>query len=114
MPKKAVKAALRSALSQRAAEGAVRVVDRIPVEMPTERPFRLTQQLKGVLQRLAVPGRALVIDYRPSPALQLSGRNLPGVKVVDVSAVNVYDVMEHPTLVVSHEALIKLEERLLP
>jgi large subunit ribosomal protein L4 len=114
MPKKARAAALRSALSQRATEGAVKVVDRIPVEMPAVAPFRLTQQLKGFLAALDVKGKTLIVDREPSDALVLSGRNLPGVRVLDDRHVTVYDVLDCRNLLVSAQALSRLEERLLP
>jgi large subunit ribosomal protein L4 len=114
MPKKARAAALRSALSQRATEGAVKVVDRIPVEMPAAPPFRLTQQLKGFLAALEVKGKTLIVDREPSDALVLSGRNLPGVRVLDDRHVTVYDVLDCRNLLVSAQALSRLEERLLP
>lgn len=114
MPKKARAAALRSALSQRATEGAVKVVDHIPVEMPAAPPFRLTQQLKGFLAALDVKGKTLIVDREPSDALVLSGRNLPGVRVLDDRHVTVYDVLDCRNLLVSIQALSRLEERLLP
>ena len=43
----------------------------------------------------------------------LSGRNIPGLKIVDPTQVNVYDVLDCKTLLVSQEALAKLEERLI-
>jgi len=114
MPKKARAAALRSALSQRLSEGAVKVVERIQIEMPAEPPFRLTRQLKSFLTGLAVEGKTLIVDREPSDALVLSGRNLPGVRVLDDRHVTVYDVLDCRNLLVSEQALGKLEERLLP
>ena len=54
------------------------------------------------------------MDHEPPDDLVLSGRNIPGVKVVDASNVNVYDVLDCQTLLVSPEALSKLEEWLTP
>ena len=114
MPKKARAAALRSALSQRVAEGVFKVVDQFPVEMPPKPPFRLTRQLQGILEKLDVKGKTLIVDHEPSDALVLSGRNLPGVRVVADSYLTVYDVLDCKNLLVSQEALGRLEERLLP
>jgi large subunit ribosomal protein L4 len=112
MPKKARAAALRSALAQRAKDGALKVVDVFSVSKPEKPPFRLAQQLSELLRRLEVEGKAVIVDSRPSDALVLSGRNLPHVKVVDESHLTVYDVLDCRHLVVSQEALGKLEERL--
>jgi large subunit ribosomal protein L4 len=106
MPKKARAAALRAALSMRFAEGAVKVVEAIAVEQPK------TKALKGILARLGVVGKAVVVDHQPADALVLSGRNLPGVKVVADSFLTAYDVMDCKHLVVTPAALDKLEERL--
>jgi large subunit ribosomal protein L4 len=108
VPRKARLAALRSALSQRVSEGALKVVDRFPVEEPK------TRVLKGLLDTLGAAAKTLLVEHRPSTALLLSGRNIPGLKIVDPSHVNVYDVLDCGTVLVSQEALSKLEERLTP
>jgi large subunit ribosomal protein L4 len=108
IPRKARLAALRSALSQRLNEGALKVVDQFPVEAPK------TKVLKGILDTLGVDGKALLVEHKPTPALLLSGRNIPGLKIVDSSQLNVYDVLDCGMLLVSQEALNKLEERLTP
>ena len=54
------------------------------------------------------------MDHKPADNLVLSGRNIPGLKVVDPTQVNVYDVLDCRTVLVSSEALNKLEERLTP
>jgi large subunit ribosomal protein L4 len=108
MPKATRSAALRSAISMRASEGALKVVDTISIDAPK------TKALKALLTRLGVTGKALVVDARPVPALVLAGRNLPGVRVVDSLHLTVYDVMDCRTLLVTREAVGKLEERLTP
>lgn len=106
MPKKARAAALRAALTQRLTEGALTIVEALAMEAPK------TQVLKGMLAKLGVAGKAVVVDHQPADALVLSGRNLPGVKVVADSHLTAYDVMDCKHLVVTPAALDKLEERL--
>jgi large subunit ribosomal protein L4 len=114
VPKAARVAALRSALAQRAGEGALKVVEAFPVEAAAgERP-RLSRQLRTLLRGLGVVGKAVVVDAAPSAPLALGGRNLPDVKVVSASHLSVYDVLDCAALVVSREALSRLEERLAP
>jgi large subunit ribosomal protein L4 len=108
MPKKARAAALRSALSQRVLEGALKVVEGFPFLVPK------TKALKGVLDKLGIAGRAVIVDHEPGDALVLSGRNIPGLRVVNDSHLTAYDVLNCKTLVVTQEALSKLEERLTP
>ena len=108
MPKKARAAALRSALSKRAQDGGLKVVDHFDLETPK------TKALKAILVQLGVGGKTLLVDHKPADNLVLSGRNIPGLKVVDSTQVNVYDVLDCETVLVSQEGLTKLEERLTP
>ncbi len=108
MPRKARAAALRSALSKRAQDGGLKIVDHFDLAEPK------TRQLKAILVTLGADGKTLLVDNRPADNLVLSGRNIPGLKVVDASQVNVYDVLDCETVLVSQEALSKLEERLTP
>jgi len=108
MPKKARAAALRSALSQKAQQGGLKVVDHFDLAQPK------TKELKAILVQLGADGKTLLVDHKPADNLILSGRNIPGLKVVDASQVNVYDVMDCRILLVSQEGLSKLEERLTP
>ena len=108
MPKKARAAAMRSALTQRMQEGALKVVDGFAIAAPK------TKELKGILDKLGVTGRTVLVDHQPVDALVLSGRNIPGLKVIDASHLTVYDVLDCRTLLVSQEALGRLEERFTP
>jgi large subunit ribosomal protein L4 len=108
MPRKARAAALRSALSQRVKDGALRVVEAFALEAPK------TRVLKGLLDQLGVAGKTLLVDHEPASALVLSGRNIPGLRIVADAHLTVYDVLDCQTLLVSQEAIGKLEERLTP
>jgi len=108
MPRKARAAALRAALSQRLTEGAMKVVEAFEVNEPK------TKVLKGLLGKLGIAGKAVVVDHQPADFLVLSGRNLPGVKVVAETHLTAYDVMDCKHLIVTQEAIDKLEERLTP
>ena len=108
MPKKARASALRAALTLRLTEGAVKIVEALAMEAPK------TRTLAGMLAKLGVAGKALVVDHEPADALVLSGRNLPGVKVVADSHLTAYDVLDCKHLVFTQEAIDKLEERLAP
>jgi large subunit ribosomal protein L4 len=108
MPKKARASALRSALAQRAAEGALQIVEAFPVDAPK------TKILVGILAKLGVKGKAVLVDHEPTDALVLSGRNIPNLKVVADTHLTAYDVLDCKHLLLSQEALDKLEERLTP
>jgi large subunit ribosomal protein L4 len=108
MPKKARAAALRSVLTQRLQEGALKVVEGFPMEVPK------TKTLRSLLQSLGVAGKAVIVDHEPADALVLSGRNLPGVQVIADTHLTAYDALDCVHLLVSQEAVEKLEERLTP
>jgi large subunit ribosomal protein L4 len=108
MPRKARAAALRSALSQRVGEGALKVFTGFPMDVPR------TKVLKGLLEKLGIAGKTTLVDHEPTAALVLSGRNIPDLRVVADTHLTVYDVLDCRNLVVSQAALDKLEERLTP
>jgi large subunit ribosomal protein L4 len=108
MPKKARTAALRSALSLRVNEGAMRVFTGFPMDAPK------TKVLKGLLDKLGIAGKTTLVDHEPTDALVLSGRNIPGLQVVADTHLTVYHVLDCQNLVLSQAALDKLEERLTP
>lgn len=106
IPGKTRLAALRSALSLRVKEGAVRVVERFTIDAPK------AARLRAMLDTLGAKGKTVLVDHEPAEALALSGRNLPDVRVVPQTHLTVYDVMDCRHLLVSQAALAKLEERL--
>ncbi len=107
LPGKVQRGALRSALSLRAGQNAVTLVNGFPLEAPSTRTFK--SQLDGILSESK---RLLVVDVRPSEALSLSARNLPFVEVRSVAALHCYDVLAAQHVVLSEEAASVLEERL--
>jgi len=115
MPKKARAAALRSALSQRTADGSLRIVDVLPEIQPADgKKPGLTRQLAAFLKGLELTGqKTLIVESEPSDMLILSARNIPGVRVLDPSALSVYDVLDCRTVLVSRQAVGRIEERLL-
>jgi large subunit ribosomal protein L4 len=86
-PKKMINLALRSALSDRAAEGRVIVVDDWGFAEPK------TRDAKAALTALGVDGRALVVLPRSDEAAFKSFRNLTGVHLVEPGQLNAYDVL---------------------
>jgi len=107
LPKKVRGAALRSALSHQFAEGSITLVDSIDLD-----GFK-TQRVVEMLSDLSLGGESvlIVIDVRDEH-LQRSARNLPGVTVLLVEGVNVYDVLRHRKLLITKQALAGIESRL--
>jgi large subunit ribosomal protein L4 len=86
-PKKMIRAALRSALSDRANEGKVLVVDSWGWDAPS------TKSARAALSALGVETRALVVVDRNDDVAVLSFRNIPGVHVITPGELNAYDVL---------------------
>ncbi|MBU6316663.1 MAG: 50S ribosomal protein L4 [Acidobacteria bacterium] len=86
-PKKMVKLALRSALSDRAAEGKVVVVDEWGFDAPK------TKAAKAALAALGVEGKALVVVDTNDTNTIRSFLNLPEVQLIEVGELNAYDVL---------------------
>jgi large subunit ribosomal protein L4 len=107
LPKKVRRAALRSALSQRAREGALTVVEALELEEIKTR--RMAELLKGL--GLGEHGVLIVIEA-PNPKVERSARNLPGVSVLRAEGLNVYDVLRHPRLLLTRAALAAVAGRL--
>ena len=102
LPKKAVRRALRSALTQKLRDGAVTVVDQLVVDAPK------TREAAELLAALAVDGRALLMDTKAAEGLRQATRNLPRVQVVDANRVTARDVAVASRIVATPSALEQL------
>src|SRR5436305_5028838 len=98
------KNALKSALSQKASEGSIVVLDSL--DLTSHRTKDLLVRLGG----LGIAGKALLVDSFGNHNLELAARNERRLKTVDALAVNVYDVVDRSFLVVSEGALQRLVE----
>jgi large subunit ribosomal protein L4 len=104
--RKARRRAMRSALSVHAARGSVAVVDASALDTPS------TKQMAEALGKWGAARPTLVLlDAEEVGALK-SFRNIEGVRVLELGAAGVADVIGAASIVVSQEALAKLEERL--
>ena len=92
-PKKMVRLALRSALSDRAGEGRIVVVE--SWDLPAPR----TRDAKAALDALGVDGSVLVVLDRTDEVAHKSLRNLPQVQIVLASELNAYDILCNDWLV---------------
>jgi large subunit ribosomal protein L4 len=99
-PKKMVKLALRSALSDRASDNRVVVLDNFGIDTPS------TKAAKAVLEANKIDGRVLVVIDRAADAVWKSFRNITDVHVISVDQLNTYDVLVADYLVFDQETLI--------
>ena len=98
-PKQMVKLALRSALSDRAAEGNVLVVDEWTFASPK------TKDAAAALQAIGAEGRVLVVLGDGDENAWKSFRNLTSVHCLHVGELNTYDVLDADTVVFTKETL---------
>jgi large subunit ribosomal protein L4 len=106
VPKKVKRAALASALSLRAQENKLVVVDKLSFDAPK------TKKLAGVLKALGLTS-ALVVDGKQNTNLAKSGMNLPKSKTLAPEGLNVYDILNHPALVIAKDAVKAIEARIV-
>jgi large subunit ribosomal protein L4 len=98
-PKKMVKIALQSALSDRAIEGKVVVVDGWKFDSPK------TSEAQSALAALGVSGRVLVVVKRDEINAIRSFRNLENVQLIEVGELNAYDVLCNDYVVFTQASL---------
>jgi large subunit ribosomal protein L4 len=98
-PKKMINLALRSALSDRAAEGKVIVVDAWNFETPK------TKGAVAALAAIGATGKVLVVVGRDDLNAIKSFRNLPSVQIIETGELNAYDVLCSDVVVFSQATL---------
>ena len=102
--KKARRLALKSALSAKAAEACIVVIDSIKMEAPK------TAEFAKFLNAVGAQGKALVVTAEACETVVKSGRNIPGCEITFANLINVYDIVNANKLVVDQAALAKIEE----
>jgi large subunit ribosomal protein L4 len=103
--KKVKQLARKSALSYKAKDNLITVVDQIEFDAPkTKDMIALTQNLK------LADKKALIILANGNKNVYLSARNLARVKVVTVSELNTYKVLDAKNLIITEEAVAAVEQ----
>ncbi|WP_294955781.1 50S ribosomal protein L4 [uncultured Lactobacillus sp.] len=102
MPRKQRRLAIKSVLSQKLIDGDLVVLDQLTMSAPK------TKEFKSILDGLKVEGKVLVVSDDQN--VQFSARNLPNVKVITANGLNVEDVVNYDKLVLTKEAIEKIEK----
>lgn len=102
--KKVKKLAMVSALSAKAAEDCVLVIEDLKMEEIK------TKTIADMLKAMGVDSKALIVTNEMEKNVYLSARNIEGVKASYVGMLNVYDVLNHDKFIVAKDAIAKLEE----
>ena len=103
MNKKERRAALKSALTSKVQDNKLVVVDSLALAEVK------TKEMQKVLTNLKAE-KALVVTATDDANVILSARNIADVKTATVNTINVYDVMNHKTVVVTKDAVASIEE----
>ena len=104
LPKKIKRLAMKSAFSAKAAENEIIVVDDIKMDNIK------TKEMKKILKNLNAEKKALIVIPERDENLILSARNIQGVKTAYPNTLNVYDILNYTSFIISKEALKKVEE----
>ncbi|GBF77034.1 50S ribosomal protein L4 [Paenibacillus sp. 598K] len=104
LPKKVRRLAIKSALSSKVIGNEIIVLDQLALSQPK------TKEFKGILGSLKVARKALVVTANYEDNVALSARNIPGVKFLTVEGINVLDVLAHDQLIITKEAVEKVQE----
>jgi len=107
-PKRMRKNAIRSVLSSKARRNKILFVDRL--ELPSPK----TREMTAVLEALGVEGKVLLVDQPLDRNLELAARNLGRVGVAVASGLNVVELLEHDTLILTEAAAQKIAEVFAP
>ena len=102
--KKKVALAMRSALSDKVTENAMFVLDALSFEAPK------TKDMIKVLEALGTDKKTLLVLPELDEVVVKSARNIKGITPVTVAELNTYDILNHNNIVITKDAVAKIEE----
>jgi large subunit ribosomal protein L4 len=105
LPKKVRALALRHALSSKAKDGGIVVLDKATVNEPK------TGALAKQFGKLGLDNALIVDGAEVEAGFRTAARNIPNIDVLPVQGINVYDILRRKTLVLTKAALDALEAR---
>jgi len=105
LPKKVRALALKHALSAKAKDGGIIVLEKVAVTDAK------TKVLQGHLEKLGLTNALIIDGAQVDDGFKLAARNIPNIDVLPVQGINVYDILRRHTLVLTKAALDALEAR---
>ena len=99
MPKKMRRLAIRSALSGKAADGQLVVIDQLTLEVPK------TKEISRILRNVGIHRSALIVTSESDRSVLASTRNLHRTKVLPARYLNVGDMLNHQSLLMTEDAV---------
>ena len=104
VPKKLKRLALKSALSAKVLDKEIIVLDELKFDAPK------TKEMIKVLENVKAARKALIITAEKDENVVRSAANIPGVETAQVGTMNVYEIVNHTSFIVTKEAIEKIEE----
>lgn len=105
LPRKVKRIALMTALSTKLSDGEVVIINNLSLEKPR------TKEILMALKNLGLTGKSvLIVLPEKDNTIALSARNIPGVSITLAANLNTYDVIAHNILLITKEAVTKLED----
>ena len=95
---------MKSVLSSKVAENEIIVLDELKFEAPK------TKEMIKVLANVKAGKKALIVMAEKDENVVRSAANIPGVKTMLVSTMNVYEIVNHESFILTQEAVKKIEE----
>lgn len=103
LPKSMRKVAMKSALTAKVMENEMIVLENLVFDAPK------TKAMVTMLKAFDVK-KALIITAESNENVYKSGRNVEGIQVMPVNNINVYDLLKYDNLIITQDAVSKLEE----
>jgi large subunit ribosomal protein L4 len=103
LPKRMKRLAIRSVLSDKAADGRLVVVKELALDKPH------TRDMVNVLTNIGIERSALIVTGEPDRNVHVSARNIPKAKVLPAAYLNVLDMLSHRDLVMTVAAVRRCE-----
>ncbi len=105
LPKKVRALALRHALSAKAKDGGLVVIDKAEATEPK------TAKMRKSLEKLGLSSALIITGAEINPNFAMAARNIPNIDVLPVQGINVYDILRRDKLVLTRAAVEALEAR---
>lgn len=104
IPKKVKRLALKSALTSKVVDNEIIVVDSLTLEQAK------TKEMVKVLSNLKANKKSLIVIPERDENVVRAASNIPGVKTAYVNTINVYDILNCDSFIITREAVNKVEE----
>lgn len=104
LPKKLRRLAMKSILSSKVEEKEIIVLDELKMEAPK------TKEMVKLLENIKAEKKALIVMAEKDDAVIRSAANIPGVRTTLVGTMNVYEIINHTSFIVTKDAVNKIEE----